>query len=263
MTVRRLSVEDWNEPTFIDSFSATGHNIRAAREWLEIELEIASLHYKFELTSDLRDAIFKPPDMVRDFELRKRYSGGALSSDWPFAKEAGLAFFNLSNGRPANAEWADLTVAQKRKANSMAAQFLTEDRVSAKGRNIATNIPLLLYLIFLIEEFLIKRRFPMSRPEKAIAGALAGKRPPGGPAFSLLRAAYAHASVSLSVMPSKPENVYRIVQVARSETFRRQLTELKNNLIAAEIAENVESLTQLIATEPAKCELLFVKAKST
>jgi hypothetical protein len=258
MTVRRISVEivSWREPTFDASTGAQERNVRAAQEWLEIEIEAACEHYRCEPHPLIRETLFTPPWSVRNFDLQQQFSAGDEPPGSPVAKDAGLVLFHVINGRPLDEPWEALTRVERREAKALGAQFFASNRIWRKGRPIETNVPLVLFLIFVIEEFIVKKKFPRSRP-----GPLAGKRSPTGPAFNLLRAAYAHASVSLNVTPSKPETVYRVVQVARSPAFRRGLEDLRSSLQSANLIDARLSFACLVAEHPARCELLFASTR--
>ncbi|GEM_PF-4951404 len=254
-------MEPWAEPEFDSCPWAMGQNVRDAQKWLEIELERASRQYRFELSPAICARLAEPPMTVQNFGLQQQYSGGPTPLDSPWVEDAALALFCATSGLPDDTKWEALTKPQRRKAKALAASFLSTNRVLQKGASIDTGVPLLLYLIFTIEE-LIGKPFPMSRPAGAITGRLSNQTPPCGPAFMLLRAAYAHASVKLHVMPSKPETVYSVARVARSRAFRSQLEELRRAYVAPEMARSNSSFAEFVATHPSKCALLFAKAKA-
>lgn len=260
MTIKRLRVEIIGEPIFMRSDCPSGQNVRAAQDWLISAFSAAAHRYGFEPSETNLALLSQPPMSVQDFELQKRYRGGPWPLSTSLAKDAAAALFALTAGLPPDRKREDLSRAQRRKADGQAALFFSNDRVWAKGRPIETNIPLLLYLVFTIEG-VINKRFPMSRPSTPLPGSLQGQTPPCGPAFDVLRAAYALASVKLSVMPPKAETVYASVDVARSDAFRRKLEACRNAY--ARLDGPGLSLRDFVATRPAEAALVFAEARGS
>ncbi len=99
----------------------------------------------------------------------------------------------------------------------------------------------------------------MSRPNAEIKGKLAGKKPPEGPAFRLLQAAYALASVRQHVMPSGAETVYKVVRIARGESFKKQIVQCRLHPWVGEPNPEL-SLSWTVAAHPSQCAILFAEA---
>jgi hypothetical protein len=273
MSTVRIGVE----PTFEGSDWAWGRNVQAAQEWLDLALEDAASQYRFALTHAIRSRLFNPPMTLQNFSLEQRFSGGPTPLGMPWVKDAGLALLCATSALPDVTKWEDLSKAQRRKAEALSKSFLSTNRVSQKGRSIDTDVPLLIYLIYAIEE-IIGEPLPMSRPKCELAGQLVGKVPPRGPAFMLLYAAYAQASVKLQVMPSGKETVYRVARLARSAKrtrsgiFKRKLLELMSQYslknyhywIGIDPSDSTDlsdapysNLLEFIECHPGECSRLF------
>jgi hypothetical protein len=157
VTVRRTSIEEWREPEF-DPIGDTVQNVRAAQEWLCIELDEASRQYHFEPTASIREKLFAPQLSVQDFGLHS--GGGEAEPD--VIDDASVALFAASIGSSPETTWGELTKEERRKASAKGAWWFSSNRVEQRGRPVDTDIPLLLYFVFVIEE-IIGQKFPRAR----------------------------------------------------------------------------------------------------
>jgi hypothetical protein len=233
-------------PPFEPSLWAMGEKVRAAQERLKREFDEASAFYRFEPSGRNVARISTAPWAVMDFTLRQRFCAGppsnpknktskseeatqqsipapaGLAPSWE--KEAATALFAFQTGRDSETRWEQLSKSDRRKAQNLWKWLSAPDRIRQKGASIKSDVPLLLYLIFIIEEFTRttspRSKFPRSRPTDSESS----KRPPGGPAFRLLSAAYAHALCKLHVPPSLgAETIVAVIGVARRDRFRQRI----------------------------------------
>lgn len=212
-------VDEWTIGDFSTDPRELSKNVSRAKDWLYHEFIAAARYYKFDPTDSALALLTRLPFGVEEFTQRKSRSRHvdfehpeltALAS--PALAEFDQAVSKLS-GKP-------LTKSRHgRRGREFAAFVMAEDRILQRGRRVDVDIPLLLFLIYTIEG-LIGRPFPYSRP--AVENA-AHRRPPDGPAFRLLRAAYSFASVKHHVRPAGLESLYRVVRLARSDGFRARL----------------------------------------
>ncbi len=281
-------------PPFEPSLWAMGENVRAAQLRLKREFEEASAFYRFEPSETNLVRISTPPQAVMDFTLGQRFRAGpsrnprnkasksegatqrsipapaGLDASWE--KDAAAAIFAFQPERDPETRWEQLSKSDRRKARDFLEWFSARDRIRRKGASIKSDVPLLLYLIFVIEEIIRTRspgsKFPRSRP----SDSQSSKRPPGGPAFRLLSAAYAHALCELHVPPSLgAETIVAVIGVARRDRFRQRIMTgfpLKNQFhwggsVRADATIEKAAYTnpaEVVREHPGGCALLYADA---
>jgi hypothetical protein len=231
--------------------------VRLAQDWLCYSLAAAARHYDFAAEPALTQ-LTNIPRSVQDFTLRQAYSDGPVSAHSPWVKDAAMPLYAYREGLAEPPDRRALSKAQLRSADADARFFVSENRIWSRGRPVETDIPLLLYLIFVIEKIVGRRQFPISRPSADLKSSRNSQRPPCGPAFELLRAAYALASVANHVMPAESETIYKTVRVARSDKFRVKLEDLRKRDDWFPTSDL--SYADLIASRPAVCGLLYAES---
>jgi hypothetical protein len=262
--------DGWREPAFDTSVGAMGQNVRDAQHWLDRALAESARRYGFEQTDSLRKRFFSPPLSVQEFGLGPRYPNeGKFKREeiapmgWPWAQDQALALAIFDFQLPEDTKWEDLTKPQRRRAKDLAEFVMAPNRDARKGRPIDTDVPLLLYLMFLIEET-TGQKIQISRRKEVIEGSIQGaiRQPPAGEAFALLlRAAYAQTSARLDVEPSKAETVYKLVRVACSAAFRKRFDDLMGRYVhAGLLAENARP-ADFVAAQPSECRLLLTSSR--
>ena len=259
MTVTRLKVERWCEPKFDDAIGAIKQNVLAAQEWLSVALEGAVDRYQFENNHGIRERLFVAPNSVQEFgQLQLQNLLRPVSVDSAVVSDAGLALYEFKAGLLGQTSQKGGSKRKRREAGALGTFWFSNDRIWPRGRPLATNIPLLLYFIFVIEE-IIGKPFPRSRPWSEVE---AKPRPPSGPAFELLRAAYAQTSLKLHVMPPNGESVYSAVHVARSSAFRKDLRMLKGRYASAGFVRAHSGFADFVAMRPSECALIFARTRA-
>lgn len=257
------------ETPFGRSLGAIGQNVRDAQAWLERALAEAARRYGFEQTIALRERFFAPPLSVQEFGLGPRYPNDGefareefAAMDWLWAKDAAAALAELSLNLPADTKWDDLSKAQRRTGKDWLEFVHSPNRDARKGRPIDSDIPLLLYFIFLIEET-TERKIQISRRKVIVEGSYHGaeKQPPAGEAFALLSAAYAQCSARLDVEPSKPETIYKLVRAACGAAFRKRLNELMLRYVEAGLFPDGARTADFVAAQPSECRLLLSSSR--
>ena len=261
--------DGWREPAFDKSAYAIGQNVRDAQAWLDRALAESARRYGFEQTAALRERFFVPPLSVQEFGLGPRYPNeGKFKREeiapmgWPWAQDQALALVIFDLQLPEDTKWENLTKPQRRKGKDLAEFVMAPNRDARKGRPIDTDIPLLLYLMFLIEET-TGQRIQISRRKEVIEGSIQGaiRQPPAGEAFALLRAAYAQTSARLDVEPSKPETVYKLVRVACGAAFRKRFDELMQRYNEVGLLPEDARRADFVAAQPSECRLLLTTSR--
>jgi hypothetical protein len=291
---KTISVAD--EPQFDPCLWAMAKNVLAAQDWLRREFNAASIFYHFEPSASNLARISEPPKGVMDFTLGQRFRAGepnrsqteceglvgteakqhtipgpiGLAVSWE--KDAAAALFAYETDIDPETKWEELSKPDRRKAWDSWEWWSAPNRIRRKGAAIKTDIPLLLYLIFAIEE-LIHGPFPQAKFPRSRRPDLGDSpRPPTGPAFRLLRAAYIHVLVKLHVMPSSGLETFEgVIRAARQDKFRDALRcfRLRNRfswigsigeISAVSVGDSPYSgFAEVVAEYPNECALLYAE----
>ena len=255
MTVERIGVE-LLEVGFSPNVRDWASNVAGAEEWLHAAFLAGARRYGFDADESALARLSEFPTAVMDWTLL-RASGQADTADWPWMKDAAAAIYAFENDLNPDLERRSLSKAERRSADARADYFASTNRIWQRGRPVDVDVPLLLYLIFSIE-VLIGRRIPLSRRNDELTGNLRGKKPPGGPAFRLLRAAYSLASVRHGVVPSGVETIYKVALIARADGFKEKLA-LVGLYPWAGVANPGLSRPEIVTQHPSQCAYAFAE----
>jgi hypothetical protein len=297
VSAKRLAVGIADVLEFDPSAWALTNNVLAARRHMLFVFNDAAGKYGFEPSESNLARLESPPWGVQDFTLTRQFRDCAakdkiermrlpnptsLQDGWE--KDPAAVLFAVTTGLPEQTTWDDLSKSDRRKAERLFKLALSRERIWRKGAPITTDIPLLLYLIFVIEELLGEKKpgckFPVSRPpdDKDVKRPPVDKdvkRSPGGPAFRLLQAAYAQTLVKLHVTDiAKPEVLAGVIRVARKDHFRKLLREspvrttqsfwvdLSDDLPALDFTIPREwTLAKIVEANPPNCALIFAEQR--